>query len=813
MSRKTPSLSILVPVYNVEKYLEECIDSIVNQTLKNIEIICINDGSTDRSTEILENYARKDKRIKIINKKNTGYGNSMNVGIDATAGEYIGIVESDDFAELNMFETLYKEAKENDLDVARCNFFYYKTSDKSNVKSEQSWVPHNKVYAPADEHIVFHQQPSIWANIYKTSFIKDNEIRFLETPGASYQDTAFSFKVYSLAQRFKMIEAPLLHYRTDNAASSSIQATTKVYCVCDEYHEIWGFVRERELYEKYRYLIPNLQYKGYRWNYNRLAEPYSEEFMKVWREEFTEIFEQGNLSDKVFSKKQYEDALSLILKKDEESESKGPLVSIVVPVYNMEKYLRKCLDSLIKQTLKNIEIICVNDGSTDTSLEILREYESKDSRIKIIDKKNGGLSSARNCGMDATQAEFIGFVDSDDWVELETYRIAYDKIKDVDIVIFGTNVVGDYMMDKRDADNEYYRVKYSGKMELTDSMRLNNDVATWNKLYRKSIIKKYDLKFPVGKLYEDYPFFWNYMFVSENAYFEQKKLYNYLRRVGSIMQQTFAGSPRAIEHLYASQIIYDFLRKNNIYVQHEISFNSIFLNCFWFAYQNADKKTRPKVLKEGTKMVREMELKGDKVFETLKKKQYHKIDRTFIPLKTKTIWWGMSFLRKLTGGGDMTPLESLFPEPISFKPGPTEICNKVPTTEWIFKHENACGIDRWWKVYDENSSDERFNWGHKGGIAGGEDVKVDDLDQKIRLWGTYRALISLDGEKTAFIMGCVLDKEYVVWGTTIYDGIEAHCVSVEVRPLQGTIRIHAYGMKRKKDTSLNCKLLKIDNTG
>jgi len=813
MSRKNPSVSILVPVYNVEKYLEECIDSIINQTLRNIEIICINDGSTDGSTEILERYAKKDKRVKIISKKNTGYGNSMNMGIDAATGEYIGIVESDDFAELNMFETLYKEARENDLDVARCNFYYYKTSDKSDVKSKQAWVPHNKVYAPADEHIVFHQQPSIWANIYKTSFIKDNGIRFLETPGASYQDTAFSFKVYSLAERFKMIDAALIHYRTDNTASSSIQATTKVYCVCDEYREIWRFVREKGLYEKYRYLIPNLQYKGYKWNYNRLAAPYNEEFMKVWCEEFAEIFERGNISDKVFPKKEYEDALSIAIKKDEEPESEKPLLSIVVPVYNMEKYLVKCLDSLINQTLKNIEIICVNDGSTDSSLEMLREYEHKDSRIKIIDKKNGGLSSARNAGMEVAQAEFIGFMDSDDWVEPETYKIAYNKIQDVDIVIFGTNVVGDYMMDKRDADNEYYRVKYSGRLELTDAMRLNNDVATWNKLYRKSIIERNGLKFPVGMLYEDYPFFWTYIFASKTAYFEQKKLYNYLRRVGSIMQQTFAGSPRAIEHLHVSKIIYDFLRNNGTYVQHEMSFNSIFLNCFWFAYQNADNKTKSKVLKEGTKMVKEMDLKGDNVFEILREKQYHKIDRSIVPLKTKTIWWGMSVLRKLTGGGDMTPLESLFPEPISFKPGPTEICNKVPTTEWVFRHENACGIDRWWKVYDENSPDVRFNWGHRGGIIGGEDIEIEDLDQKIRLWGTYRALVSLDGEKTAFITGCVLDKEHTIWGTTIYDGVEAYCVSVEVKPIQGIIRIHAYGLKRKKDTSLKCKLLKIDKTG
>ena len=118
-------VSVVVPVYNVQKYLKKCLDSIVNQTLKEIEIICVDDGSTDSSGEILDQYAAKDKRVRVIHKKNTGYGNSMNIGFAAATGEYIGIVESDDFAELNMFETLYKVAHKNDLDVVKSSFYFY----------------------------------------------------------------------------------------------------------------------------------------------------------------------------------------------------------------------------------------------------------------------------------------------------------------------------------------------------------------------------------------------------------------------------------------------------------------------------------------------------------------------------------------------------------------------------------------------------------------------------------------------------------------------------------------------------------------
>lgn len=117
-------VSVLVPIYNVEKYLSQCLDSLCAQTLKNIEFICINDGSTDNSGNILEKYAKNDSRFKIITKPNSGYGDSMNVGLEAATGEYIGIVESDDFAEPNMFEKLYKAAKNNNLDIVKSNCFF-----------------------------------------------------------------------------------------------------------------------------------------------------------------------------------------------------------------------------------------------------------------------------------------------------------------------------------------------------------------------------------------------------------------------------------------------------------------------------------------------------------------------------------------------------------------------------------------------------------------------------------------------------------------------------------------------------------------
>ena len=276
-----PKVSIIIPVYNVEKYLRQCMDSVVNQTLKDIEIICINDGSTDNSLNILEEYANQDSRIKIVNKENSGYGASMNVGLAAAASDYIGIVESDDFVELNMFEILYNTAKENNLDLVRCRYFEYKTQENTNTLIENLWVPKNRVYCPLEEKAPFWQAPAIWCNLFKKEMIEKNHIRFLETPGASYQDTSFAFKLYASAERFMMIEDALLHYRVDNV-NSSFKSTSKAFFVNKEYAEIVDFSFRQRIYPEVRKLIPKIKKGCYLWNYKRLDFKLKPLFLLVW---------------------------------------------------------------------------------------------------------------------------------------------------------------------------------------------------------------------------------------------------------------------------------------------------------------------------------------------------------------------------------------------------------------------------------------------------------------------------------------------------------------------------------------------------
>jgi len=301
-----PKISVLVPCYNVEKYLDECIDSITGQTLRDIEIICLNDGSTDMTPEILKRHAAADSRIKIIDKPNSGYGATMNIGLAAAEGKYVGIVESDDYIEAKMFETLYDAAEKNSLDYARCLYREYneiKNSKKVIDDSSTGLYECGKVFCPKEQKKIFFITPTIWAGIYNREFIEKNGIRFLETPGASYQDTSFAFKVYACTKRMMVVPEVLHNYRINE--NSSVSSPGKVFCVCDEEAEIRRFAKSRfgkHEYDDLKGVMAMRAFGSYKWNYKRLCFPLKRQFMKRWSEEAAQMFDNGEITRETFSR-------------------------------------------------------------------------------------------------------------------------------------------------------------------------------------------------------------------------------------------------------------------------------------------------------------------------------------------------------------------------------------------------------------------------------------------------------------------------------------------------------------------------------
>lgn len=346
-------VSIVVPVYNVEKYLKECIDSIINQTLQDIEIICVNDGSTDSSLEILNNYAAQDKRVIVINKANSGYGHTMNTGINTATGEYIGIIESDDFCDNNMFEELYKIAKDNDADIVKSDWFNYWS--KNNFSRKNNRITPAKAFkvtnAKEDKQLL-RISPSVWSGIYKREFLNSNNIRFLETPGASYQDLAFSFKVYAMAERVVLTDRAYLHYRQDNM-NSSVKNKAKVYCVCDEYNEIDRFLNEHlELKGKFKVQAEINRYNAYVSSAIRIDDSFKEEFVKVFSEHFKKEYENGILSNEFFKKIKKREFLTLINNR----------AKFVKELKKMEKYRK------LRQLRKNIFTLHFRNGKLQLTL-------------------------------------------------------------------------------------------------------------------------------------------------------------------------------------------------------------------------------------------------------------------------------------------------------------------------------------------------------------------------------------------------------------------------------------------------------------
>lgn len=253
------------------------------------------------------------------------------------------------------------------------------------------------------------------------------------------------------------------------------------------------------------------------------------------------------------------------------------LLSIIVPVYNTAPWLRKCLDSIINQTYRNIEIICVDDGSTDDSLAVLQQYAAQDSRIKVLHQENAGVSAARNAGMKLANGEFLTFVDSDDWLELD----AYEKILPcmgggVDLVCFGGMIDGDVAPEFLENMLEYARVKYSGLVPIVQGVR-NTNVYGCMKVFRKSVIDAYHVQFPVGiACGEDAAFYFCYAAVSGMAYYLPEPFYHYVQQPGSAMAQFIKRSARGVDHLRVVENVHDFYVKNGVLKKMQSVFDWIF---------------------------------------------------------------------------------------------------------------------------------------------------------------------------------------------------------------------------------------------
>jgi glycosyltransferase involved in cell wall biosynthesis len=257
------AVSIIVPVYNMSEYLNRCLDSLINQTLKNIEIICINDGSTDNSPEILNEYAKKDNRIKVINQQNKKLSITRNVGIKAAKGEYIGFIDADDYIDSDFYEKLYKKAKNDNADIVRAPYYWVYPNGKKRPE------PINKVIqekAERNENLNFNEHSVIiWNAVYNTDFINSYNILF-DTEDIKAEDIMFTARCQLFAQNIKSVGDTFYYYMQDNPNSTKTINITKLRSANIVYYKLVNLLNMGRLKKEFY----NTEFKRGTWRLDNI---------------------------------------------------------------------------------------------------------------------------------------------------------------------------------------------------------------------------------------------------------------------------------------------------------------------------------------------------------------------------------------------------------------------------------------------------------------------------------------------------------------------------------------------------------------
>jgi len=320
---KNINISIIVPIYNVERYLEQCLQSLANQTLKGIEIICVNDGSTDKSLDIAKKYVEKHNNFKLIDKQNGGYGAAVNVGINASKGTYIGIVEPDDFVSNKMYEILYSEVKkDSEIDIVKAGYWNYIDENiEKPIKTKQlTWKLISGTKFNIYQHTeVLKTHPSIWSCIYKKEFLEKYDIKMIEAKGAGWVDNPFLYETLCQAKKICWIATPVYFYRQARIGSSSDLKDCSI--PIDRMNDIFNFLLKKNIKNK-----------------KILKEAYNRTFLYI-----TKIEKNEN-----FCKKNHEEIVKILKRMDKNIIKNLELKNI--DIYN--KYSENKIKSKIKNKIK-----------------------------------------------------------------------------------------------------------------------------------------------------------------------------------------------------------------------------------------------------------------------------------------------------------------------------------------------------------------------------------------------------------------------------------------------------------------------------
>lgn len=295
-----PKVSVIIPIYNAEKFLRECLDSVTNQTLKDIEIVCVDDGSTDTTINILNEYSEKDKRIRVLIQENKGAGAARNLGLKNATGEYLSFLDSDDFFELDMLENFYQKAKEENSDIVVCNFDYFNNNSKEIIKNNEDVIPIMENVSIFDRTVLKDEtlkwfKEFVCNKFFKKHFILSNDLEFQEIKRAN--DLFFAKSSIILANRISVIDKDFIHYRVGLNTNLSTTNFTTPLEFTKALIQLKNFLIEKKLYEELKLSFQNYC-EGLCEYTLRTLKAYPIQYYKLKKYIFNELVYELNLNKK-----------------------------------------------------------------------------------------------------------------------------------------------------------------------------------------------------------------------------------------------------------------------------------------------------------------------------------------------------------------------------------------------------------------------------------------------------------------------------------------------------------------------------------
>ena len=599
-------VSIIMPSLNVKKYICQCMDSVINQTLKDIEIICIDAGSTDGTIDILKDYEKKDKRIHLVFSEKKSYGYQVNTGIDLAKSKYIGIVETDDFVKNNMFEQLYDIAEKNSVDFIKADFYRFTENFDGTLllqynKLSSSENNYNKIINIQKNTAPFNFIMNTWSGIYNINYLRKWNIKHNESPGASYQDIGFWFQTFCYSERAYFYNKPFYMNRRDNP-NSSVYDSSKIYCKKNEFDYINNIIlNNKKLLYKYLPINNFFRFAGYFYaDLKIISKQALFEYLINFSIEFKQIINKCEIDSKWFSKFEWDNLIQIVynprlyyikmladknninLQNRILSEVDDRIMfSIIIPGYNVEKYISECLDSILIQKYTNYEILCIDDGSTDNTYSILCQYAKKNNCIKVFHQNNNGVASARNLGLNNAVGLYILFIDSDDSISynaLNTLNTIIKKYKS-DIIIFGSNFYDTHINNNKkmriNINNPVRNINY--KIFISDILFKEPGTRpyVWRNCYKHELLNKNGITFLSDCLIGEDTIF---QFISfpkaKNITFIKNKLYNYRLFRNNSLMSTFNKNPllKSSYHIKIVSYLFNELTKTNEFEKMKIDF-------------------------------------------------------------------------------------------------------------------------------------------------------------------------------------------------------------------------------------------------